>query len=365
MFKMAYTRLYPWSPGFAGGTELGATRLNNAFQEIIDYAELLSTRAVQTSGGGREDINTIASSGSAVTLDLTLGNVQDITLTANAVSLTLTGQISSKACSVTAFFRQDSIGGRSISPWPTSILWPGNNEPIFTTVPNGFDVVNFVTLDGGTSWMGFHGTTAHWEADPGFAIDDAIETEDRMSDVNAATVPGLASGLIYLSYFRARKTLTCSRIGMVTGSVPAAATPTLVRIGFYSIDSNKNLTLECESDNLASGGCVETNSSAVVTSNVRFGANQYSEYVAPLSSAHLGLPTTYTFHTGHLYAQGIIVLSSAAMPNFYGSNVITKHMGARWPRFNGTLSGRTDLEASISNASQGFSTSHFYGLGLV
>lgn len=102
--------------------------------------------------GGQETVNTVASSGSTETLDLALGNVQDITLTANC-TFTLTGATSGVACSMSVILRQDGTGSRTVT-WPGSVTWLEGSAPVLKTAASAIDVIVLFTMDGGTTWGG-------------------------------------------------------------------------------------------------------------------------------------------------------------------------------------------------------------------
>lgn len=104
-------------------------------------------------GGGVETVSTVAATGSTETLDLANGNVHDITLDANC-TLTLTGSTASKACSMTIIVRQDGTGSRTLT-WPASVKWPGSTAPTLSTGASKVDVITLVTVDNGTTWLGF------------------------------------------------------------------------------------------------------------------------------------------------------------------------------------------------------------------
>jgi alpha-tubulin suppressor-like RCC1 family protein len=91
--------------------------------------------------------------GSTYTADLSQGNVFYLTLTANC-TFTFSNPFSSGiAHSFTIILQQDGAGSRTVT-WPASVVWPGGTAPTLTSTPFAFDVYNFVTLNGGTTWAG-------------------------------------------------------------------------------------------------------------------------------------------------------------------------------------------------------------------
>lgn len=108
---------------------------------------------VRATGGGREDLNTVAASGTTETLDLANGNVHDVTLDDDC-TLTFTGTVASVACGFTLILRQDGTGGHAVT-WPASVDWPGGTAPTVSDGASDVDVLTFVTVDNGTTWLGF------------------------------------------------------------------------------------------------------------------------------------------------------------------------------------------------------------------
>jgi hypothetical protein len=103
--------------------------------------------------GGKEVINTVAVSGATPICDLSLGNVQDVTLTADA-TFTFSGATAGVFCSFELFLRQDGTGGW-VTTWPGSVVWPGGTAPTLSTTPSTVTVLAFGSEDGGTTWYGF------------------------------------------------------------------------------------------------------------------------------------------------------------------------------------------------------------------
>lgn len=109
--------------------------------------------AVTNIDGGKEVVNTVAAAGATETLDLGDGNVHDVTLTADC-TLTFAGATAGVACSFTLLLRQDGTGGWTTT-WPGSVVWAGGSAPTLDETASTLAVLTFVTVDGGTVWLGF------------------------------------------------------------------------------------------------------------------------------------------------------------------------------------------------------------------
>lgn len=102
-----------------------------------DTAEVVN--AIGSTGGGTQDI------------DLTLGNVVTATVDTSANTFTFSNpSASGRACSFTLILTN---GGSQTVNWPASVKWDGGTAPTLTTA--GVDVIEFLTVDGGTTWYGF------------------------------------------------------------------------------------------------------------------------------------------------------------------------------------------------------------------
>lgn len=108
---------------------------------------------VRADGGGRESLSTVASSGATETIDLADGNVHDVTLTDDC-TFTFTGSAASVACGFTLILRQDGSGGHTPT-WPASVDWASGTGPTVSAGANDVDVLTFLTVDNGTTWLGF------------------------------------------------------------------------------------------------------------------------------------------------------------------------------------------------------------------
>ena len=111
---------------------------------LIDNTELKDYSETKTSP---------SSAAGVLILDISLGNVFEVTLTENVTTLTLSNPASSgKSCSFTLILTQDNPA-RTIS-WPASVKWNLGTAPTITTV-SAIYILTFVTIDEGTIWYGF------------------------------------------------------------------------------------------------------------------------------------------------------------------------------------------------------------------
>ncbi len=111
----------------------------------------LTGRVALATAGGSETVSTNATASGSVTLNLTNGNVFNITTTGN-VTFTFSGATSGRACSFALYLRQDATGNRTVS-WPASVRWSGG-APARTTSASAVDIFVFESIDGGTNWYG-------------------------------------------------------------------------------------------------------------------------------------------------------------------------------------------------------------------
>ena len=88
-----------------------------------------------------------ANSSTAITLDLTNGTVQIITLTGNA---TITMPTATSGKSFIMFLKQDATGSRTVT-WST-VKWAGGTAPTITSTASRLDLLSFFA--DGTNWYG-------------------------------------------------------------------------------------------------------------------------------------------------------------------------------------------------------------------
>jgi hypothetical protein len=100
----------------------------------------------------RESVQTATVSASTYNIDLSLGNIFDITL-GNNVTFTFTNPPSAgTSASVTIVLRQDATGNRTATF--TGALYTDGNLPQLSTGANDIDVLTFFTINGGSSYFG-------------------------------------------------------------------------------------------------------------------------------------------------------------------------------------------------------------------
>lgn len=88
-------------------------------------------------------------------LDLTTGNVFDLTLSGNTTLTFNNPTASGNACSFTLIIRQPAT--LYTVTFPASVKWNEDKVPQFTA--NKTAILTFVTVNGGTRWYGFSGGT--------------------------------------------------------------------------------------------------------------------------------------------------------------------------------------------------------------
>jgi hypothetical protein len=149
-------------------------------------------------------------------------------------------------------------------------------------------------------------------------------------EIISSTVTG-GTGILRLAYWTpADTTVPLAYAVMESGGTAAAATPTLIRIGIYTVATNGDLTLVADTPN----------------DKLSMFAGTSTEYFNELS-------VPYAFIGGQRYAAGILVVTGVAAPTYNGKFVSTASNRARPPRVTGTVSGQADLPSSIAAGSIG------------
>lgn len=107
---------------------------------------------VAFTAGYNEPISAVTASAST-TIDCSLGNNFDISLSASITSLSFTNVPANRRLyPCTLILIQDAVGGRTVS-WPAGFKWSGKSTPTLTSTAGGIDIITMITYDGGATWL--------------------------------------------------------------------------------------------------------------------------------------------------------------------------------------------------------------------
>jgi hypothetical protein len=216
--------------------------------------------------------------------------------------------------------------GWTAAEWAASDPIPGYREPCWST-----DTHELRVGDGVTHWsalpVAFAGTYVALteQALRGQMLTSGEENMPRESI--AVSSVALSTTNLILTYFTARKTETCNNIKSVCGGVAAAATPTLCRMGVYSVAANGDLTLV-----------------AACASDTAMWATINTIYTRALTSA-------FSKVAGQRYATGLLVVTAATAPQVFGTSAGFSTISAGAPRISGYVAAQADLPANVAAGS--------------
>lgn len=111
-------------------------------------AETLTNKKI---GNYSNTFTSPAISAGTLTLDLSTTNVFNVSLDANITTLAISNVTASAAVSFTLIFTADGTA-RTVT-WPGSVKWPGGAAPTLTSTSGKKDLLVFVTVDAGTTWL--------------------------------------------------------------------------------------------------------------------------------------------------------------------------------------------------------------------
>jgi len=155
----------------------------------------------------------------------------------------------------------------------------------------------------------------------------SAESLPRLISTSAAVATGNQN--LRLTYFTAQTSFTAANMTVASGSTAAGATPTLVRLGLYTVASNGDLTLV-----------------ASTASDTSLLASTNTLYTKALSSS-------YAVVKGQRYAAALLVVTSATAPTVVGQfpGGSTATLSAASPRLVGLVAAQSDLPSSVLSAS--------------
>lgn len=167
-----------------------------------------------------------------------------------------------------------------------------------------------------------------------FAIGSGLVSSGVESFPRALAISSVATGSGHLrfTYFTCPKSFTATQLSAYSTGTPAAATPTLVRYGLYTVASNGDLTLVAST----------TNDTAVFS----VASTQYTRAISGPSAI-----TSYAMVTGQRYAFGVLIVTGVATPTMWGWQTPLGAIANLEPKLGSCLTGQADLPASITSAS--------------
>ena len=191
-----------------------------------------------------------ANSGTTYTIDLSEGNVFNITLTNNCAFTFANPPASGTAGSFTLILTQDATGGRTVT-WPGAVEWLGGVVPAITATADRADIFTFVTINAGTRWFASMSAANYDTAPPppllspfdygwfgggydaSFTIVSTVDRIDYATDTNTASVRGPLSAARY-----ALAATGTSTYGWFGGGFAGSSVVTTVDRIDYTTDTN-------------------------------------------------------------------------------------------------------------------------------
>ncbi|XTP37072.1 hypothetical protein ACORG1_13020 [Mycobacterium sp. TJFP1] len=203
----------------------------------------------------------------------------------------------------------------------------GTHAATSKTVPASADEIPLVDSEGGNSLKRL--TWANLLLAAG--VGDSLTTGEATMSRNYVSSTACSTGneMLRLTYFTARKTETINSVRVPTGGTAAAATPTLCRIGIYSVDGSGNLTLVAST------------------------ANDTALFAASNTAYTKTLSSPFSKVAGTRYAVGVLVVTGGTAPTLTGQSALHTGEGDQAPKLFSTVLSQTDLPASVSAGSIG------------
>jgi hypothetical protein len=163
------------SIGDPNGVDSGYAIRYNAAAGYLDGGNSSLTNFGNGDFDGRLDMNggyseaggTASQATNTITFDATKGNTQKFVPSAvvNTVNFTNINTASTQCTSATLIFLHGATPygltsgtfSVQVSGVAKTIKWSGGSAPTLTNTANKTDILNFLTYDGGTTWLGFVG----------------------------------------------------------------------------------------------------------------------------------------------------------------------------------------------------------------
>jgi hypothetical protein len=167
-----------------------------------------------------------------------------------------------------------------------------------------------------------NGATESLDIDPTRTVLTAGEATMNREVVTSGQV-STGNGTLRLAYFQARKTEVITQVRTICGTAMTGS-PTVVRVGVYSVDGSGNLTLVASTTHDAT---LWTTINTIYTK---------------------ALTASFTKTRGQWYAVGVLVVGSTVAPALSGSNALLAGEAGVAPRLGSLIGSQTDLPSSIA-----------------
>jgi hypothetical protein len=218
------------------------------------------------------------------------------------------------------------ISSGAVPPSDTTLLW------VDTTVDSAVLAHAATHSDGAADEITIS-TSQVTDLDLKLSATDVL-TNGEASISRNAPLSGVAygtSGTVLLTYRRAQKTETITKLAMASGTA-AGATPSLVKFGVYSVNETTG--------DLTRVAITSSDTATFSTANTAY---------------ELALTSSWTKTKGVLYAYAVLIVTSAALPTVVGNahfaSTPVNAILSLSPRITAAAASQTDLPASLTAAS--------------
>ncbi len=320
-----------WQESGNAGWDIAGTDTNVGFN-----FELQGTGKLQENG---VDVATVSGTQTLTNKTLTNARVNQLLDTNGNTALS----ISAISSSVNHFY----LTNQSTGNYPTFGVDGSDANIGFTLAPKGSGPVRIYTTAGNTPTIDVAGPDSNMDINlvpkgtgvvkaggvevatqndlmpPHYRLetDDYITTTPRAQLARVYDYDGIASGYLHLTYVYPTVNRTINRIDIPIRDA-AGATPTLSRVGIYSVDGSGNLTL------------------------IGSSSNDTAMFTTAWDNKTVSLTADVDLVAGTTYAFGFLIVSGASMPGLWGV-VIPGDESAIAPLTNGYVDSQSDLPASV------------------
>lgn len=269
-----------------------------------------------------------------------------ITVKTNGQTLIVTSSVSAYGSQANADAASSAITFPQVVTSDYTIYYPdsANQAPVLTvTTLDGTALIaqTYVTGNGCGPYVvnpvpnGFQFAADAQVVDRAYT--DEAYPESTMDRERSLTTITLTSGVLRGGYFTARTARKVANAVTRTGATAAGATPTVNRIGLWTVDANGGLT--------------------ALVANTAHSATLWDTIATTYTTA---LAAAYTFVPGTRYYAGALCVTGATAPVICGAADGDSGLQAIAPRITGTLSGQTDLPATVASGSMSASTNRAF-----